>query len=68
MPDALHDASRVLTRQEAARALKISIPTLDRIHLAGTGPKRLRLSARRVGYRLSDLIAWMERETEARAA
>lgn len=68
MPEAMHDAGRVLTRHEAARALNISIPTLDRMHLAGTGPKRVRLSARRVGYRLSDLIAWMERSAEGRAA
>lgn len=68
MPEVLHDASQVFTRQEAARALKISVPTLDRMHLAGTGPKRLRLSARRVGYRWSDLVAWMDRGADHRAA
>jgi predicted DNA-binding transcriptional regulator AlpA len=68
MSESSHDVDPVLTRKETARALKVSIPTLDRMHLAGTGPKRLRLSARRVGYRLSDLIAWMERSAEGRAA
>lgn len=49
---------KVYTRAEAAEMLGISVLTLDRLHAAGSGPARLRLSARRVGYRARDLIAW----------
>lgn len=58
---------RVLTRDEAADMLGISRLGLDRLHMEGAGPARLRLSARRVGYRLSDLRAWLDSRIEQRA-
>ena len=43
---------------------------MDRWRAAGEGPRFIRLSARRIGYRLSDLRAWIESRAEggARAA
>lgn len=55
---------RVLTRDEAADMLGISRLGLDRLHMEGAGPARVRLSARRVGYRLSDLRAWLDSRIE----
>lgn len=55
---------RVLTRDEAAEMLGMSRLGLDRLHTEGTGPARVRLSARRVGYRLSDLLAWLDSRVE----
>ena len=54
---------RVLTAASASELLTISIPVMERWRREGTGPRFIRLSARRVGYRLADLRAWMaERE------
>jgi predicted DNA-binding transcriptional regulator AlpA len=52
---------RVLTLREAADRLRVSTRTLDR--LAGTdgGLRRIQLSPRRVGYRESDIAAFIER-------
>lgn len=61
---------RVLTAPEASELLSVSIPVMDRWRAAGEGPRFIRLSARRIGYRLSDLRAWIESRAEggARAA
>lgn len=54
---------RVLTAASASKLLTISIPVMERWRREGTGPRFIRLSARRVGYRIADLRAWMaERE------
>lgn len=55
---------RVLTAAEAAAVTTVSIQGLERHRKAGTGPRFIRLGARRVGYRLADLEAWMEANAE----
>lgn len=55
---------RVITRDEAADMLGISTLRLDRLHFEGAGPPRIRLSERRVGYRVSDLRAWLDSRVE----
>jgi predicted DNA-binding transcriptional regulator AlpA len=59
---------QVITELEAAERCGISRDTLRRRIKAGNGPKRLRLSARRVGYRLRDLYSWLEAQTEGAAS
>ena len=61
---------QVLTLSEASSLLSVSIPVMDRWRAAGEGPRFIRLSARRIGYRLSDLRAWIESRAQggARAA
>ena len=61
---------QVLTLPEASKLLSVSIPVMDRWRAAGEGPRFIRLSTRRIGYRLSDLRAWIESRAEggARAA
>jgi len=59
-------AIRVLTENEAAKALGVSNETLRRMGPAG--PMRLQLSARRVGYRLADLTAWLDARARAQGA
>jgi predicted DNA-binding transcriptional regulator AlpA len=55
---------KILTAPEAAERLRISTRTLDRLCETGAGPRKIKISERRVGY--------LERETaayvEARAA
>jgi hypothetical protein len=54
------DRLQVVSEAEAARLLNLSVDTLRRRGSDGTGPIRINLSARRVGYRLGDLAAWLD--------
>jgi prophage regulatory protein len=51
--------NRVVSETAAAEFLGLSVDTLRRVCMRGEGPPRLRLSPRRVGYRLRDLDAWL---------
>jgi predicted DNA-binding transcriptional regulator AlpA len=51
---------RVLTLNETADNLGISIATLKRMNADGLGPKTIQLSVRRVGVRVIDLQRWQE--------
>jgi predicted DNA-binding transcriptional regulator AlpA len=50
----------ILSEREVCNWLGISEPTLFRHRRDGTGPKFIRLSARRVGYRHSAVEAWLD--------
>lgn len=59
-------SGRILSKAEAARMLGgISTRTLDRIVATKRGLKRVSLSGKRVGFRYSDLVAWMESQKAA---
>lgn len=61
--DASLNDLRVLTAAEASELLTVSAPVMERWRREGTGPRFIRLTTRRVGYRIADLRAWMaERE------
>jgi predicted DNA-binding transcriptional regulator AlpA len=64
MNDASLNELRVLTAAEASDLLTVSVPVMERWRRAGTGPRFIRLSVRRVGYRLSDLRAWIAERAE----
>lgn len=52
-----------LNSQEAADILRISIRTLERMRVEGTGPRYLKAGAgtrSRVLYRLADLDEWLQ--------
>lgn len=52
----------LLTTLEAASALRLSVPTLERMRLAGNGPIFIKLGPgkrARVVYRRADLDAWL---------
>jgi predicted DNA-binding transcriptional regulator AlpA len=55
---------QILTEREVCNWLGISEPTLFRHRRDGTGPKFIRLSARRVGYRHSAVEAWLSRQEQ----
>jgi len=55
---------RVVGEGQAAEILGYSKDTLRREVRAGRGPARVRLSERRVGYRLSTLYDHIEANTE----
>ncbi len=61
-PDAT-DLDVVVTHPEAARMLRLSTRSLDRLCETGEAPPRIRLTGRRVGYWRSDVLAWLKART-----
>ena len=55
----------VLKQEEAAKLLGFSPRTLARLVAAKRGPEKIRLSAKRVGYRYSDILSWIESRNAA---
>jgi predicted DNA-binding transcriptional regulator AlpA len=51
---------RVLTTGEAAAFCRFSIPHWRRLYRAGKVPRPVRLSARKYGWRIGDLVDWIE--------
>ena len=49
----------VFTDPETAKMLSLSVPTLRRMRAEGTAPRHVRLGARRIGYRIADIEAWL---------
>ena len=47
----------VVMESEAARALSLSVRSLQRLRVDGAGPPYIQLGPRRIGYRLADLEA-----------
>lgn len=53
-------ADQLLMAPDAARYVSLSPSTLAKMRMRGDGPKFIRLSANRVGYRRSDIEAWLK--------
>lgn len=49
----------IIAESATANIIGVSTATLRRMVERGEGPRRLKLSARRIGYRMSDLEAWL---------
>ncbi|MCX7381148.1 MAG: helix-turn-helix domain-containing protein [Alphaproteobacteria bacterium] len=49
----------VVTEQEAAKMLSVSMRHLQRLRGEGDGPPCIQLGPRRIGYRVADLDAWL---------
>jgi predicted DNA-binding transcriptional regulator AlpA len=60
LPDRF-DSDRVVSPKDAAALLGISLPTLHRMWATGGGPRRRQISPRRIGVRLRDIAAYLER-------
>jgi len=58
--------NRLLTEKELSTWLGLSLPTLQRMRSKGGGPKFIRLSFRRVGYRPTDVEEWLGTRTAER--
>lgn len=52
-----------LIQSEAAELLRISERTLERMRLTGDGPPFMKVGARRVIYRQSDIESWLAERT-----
>ena len=54
------DLIRVVDEATAAKAAGLSLRTWDRMRANGDTPPITRLSERRIGYRILDLMAWLD--------
>jgi predicted DNA-binding transcriptional regulator AlpA len=59
------DVVRLLTTEQTAGVLGISIDTLSRMSARGEGPQRIKISPRRVAYRLFEIEAWLAQRAAA---
>jgi|GEM_PF-6387573 len=51
---------RVITEAEAARYCGLSVAHFRRLRKNLQGPRFVQLSVRRIGYRIGDLLAWLD--------
>jgi predicted DNA-binding transcriptional regulator AlpA len=58
-------ADVVLSIVQTARMLDVHPGTLRRMTTLGIGPARIRISSRRVGFRLSKVREWLDTRDEA---
>jgi len=58
------DSIRVLSEPQTYRAIGVSDRTWERLKAIGDVPPKTRLSEGRVGYRVSDIKAWLDRRRE----
>jgi predicted DNA-binding transcriptional regulator AlpA len=54
------DALRILSARQASELLGISLATLRRLYWAGKLPAAIRISERRLGWRVADLLAYAQ--------
>jgi predicted DNA-binding transcriptional regulator AlpA len=59
---------RIVSSADAAKRLGLSVRTLDRLAQTDGGLRKIQLSARRVGYRESDISGFIERGGQSTAA
>lgn len=57
------EANRIVRTREAAVLTGLAESTLEKARLRGDGPPFVRLTKRAIGYRVADLIAWVESRT-----
>jgi predicted DNA-binding transcriptional regulator AlpA len=53
----------VLTERQTAATIGLSVITLRRMRAANTGPCFIKLSEKRIGYRATDVEAWLDART-----
>jgi predicted DNA-binding transcriptional regulator AlpA len=56
----------LLTEKELSAWVGVSLPNLQRMRSNGTGPHYVQLSPRRIGYRKSEVEAWLTSRTTDR--
>jgi excisionase family DNA binding protein len=61
----MQGVDELLTEQELAKLLKVTVRTVRNWRAEGTGPRPLR-AGRGIRYRRRDVDAWLEREAEKR--
>jgi predicted DNA-binding transcriptional regulator AlpA len=62
-PSPTNGPYQLINEKTAAEILNISPDTLRRLGRRGEGPRRIKLSPRRVGYRIRDLGTWLDEQS-----
>lgn len=57
------DLDLLLTLPEAARLMRLSVRSLERLAEVGEGPPRVQLTSRRVAFWRKDVVRWLETRT-----
>ena len=63
--EGLLGSSRVITEAQAASFLSLSVPQLRRLRRQGKAPDHVQLSARRLGYQIDAVLAFLNARTIA---
>lgn len=58
--DDRNDSIRVLTREDTIKTLGLSRATWERLERRGDVPPKTKLSQNRIGYRVTDVKAWLK--------
>jgi predicted DNA-binding transcriptional regulator AlpA len=61
------DIIRVITRAETQKMVGLSPRTWDRLEEIGDVPPKTRLSQGRIGYRVADIMRWLDQRRETAA-
>jgi predicted DNA-binding transcriptional regulator AlpA len=61
----IDESYAALSRDQVARALGLSLDTLDKLHQRGEGPPRFRASPRRWAYPAAEFRRWQQERTAA---
>jgi predicted DNA-binding transcriptional regulator AlpA len=56
----------LLSERELCIWLGVSLPSLQRLRSSGAGPRFVKLTQRRIGYRRADVDAWLAARTTDR--
>jgi predicted DNA-binding transcriptional regulator AlpA len=62
------ESVRVLNERDAAQVIGVSPRTWDRLRARGETPPATKISARRIGYRVADIKAWLDARREGVSA
>jgi predicted DNA-binding transcriptional regulator AlpA len=62
------ESIRVLNRTETLKMVGLSDRTWDRLEVAGDTPPKTRISQGRIGYRVADIMKWLDSRREVGAA
>lgn len=54
------DLLRIITKKELRLMVPFSPQHIYRLEKAGKFPKRIKIGTRRVGWRLADVVGWIE--------
>ena len=57
--------TRFLSPKDTCKQIALSRATLDRLVAAGTFPKPIKLTERRLAFKAADVEAWMEEKAAA---
>lgn len=53
------DDEDLMTEEQVAKLLTVSVSTVKRLRVSGKGPRYIRISKRVVRYRRQDVLDWM---------